>query len=182
MPANATPNKSRSYVSLLGFAAIFAGFLGISYVPYLRQRAALHAEILQQQQQITDISAQTRQVRETNAQIQLISARVKDYDRLVKPTQDLGGFLEQLSHELKAAGLADAAVQAMAPVVLGKCEQLPIQIHAVGTAGQCHDFLTRLEGLARKSSVSHVNIETDAGMTGKISMDLTLSIYYLKAQ
>jgi Tfp pilus assembly protein PilO len=180
MPVSLIPAKQRSYLSLCGFGVIGAFFLAISYLPYLHQRAVLRADIVQQNQQIAAIAAQTRQLKDGNAQIQLLGDKVKDYDRLVMTNQNLGSFLEQLSHELTAAGLPNAAVQAMAPVALGKCQQLPIQIHAVGTAAQCHDFLQRLETLPRKSSISHLNLEADAGMTGKVSMELTLSIYFLK--
>lgn len=182
MPANNPPARPHYYVSLLGFAAILVAFVALSYIPYWRQCQALNAQIVGQKDQLADMGNQARELKDTNDQVRLIREQVKDYDRLVPAAQDLGTFLGQLSHELSAAGLQDAAVQAMAPVMLGKCQQLPIQIHGTGTAAQCHDFLTRLEALPRLSSVSRLNIEADAAMGGKVALDLTLSIYNLKPQ
>jgi Tfp pilus assembly protein PilO len=182
MPADNAPSKRKSYVSIAGFAAIFLGFVGMSYIPHWRECQSLNAQILEHKDHLAQIAEQTEELKQVNEQIHLISFDVKGYDQLVPAAQDLGTFLEQLSKELSAAGLSDSSYRAMTPTLLGKCQELPIEIHAVGTAAQCHDFLTRLEGLPRKSSVSHLTMETDAAMTGKVIMELTLSIYNLKPQ
>ncbi len=182
MPANTIPTKPKSYISLGGFAVVAVVFAVVSYLPYWRQCQTLNAQIVQQKDQLADMAAQAQEVQTSHDQVLLISDQVKDFDNRVPALQNLGTFLGQLSHELTAAGLQDAAVQAMTPIALGKCEQLPIQIHGSGTSAQCHNFLTRLEALPRKSSISHLTIEADAAMTGKVSLELTLSIYNLKAQ
>ena len=105
---------------------------------------------------------------------------VNNYDRLVPGNQDLGPFLAQLSRELDVAGMADITVRALPPTVLGKCQQLPIQIKGKGTYAQFHRFLTRVESFERMSSVSKLAIEADTTMNGKVLVDLTLSIYNTK--
>jgi Tfp pilus assembly protein PilO len=182
MPADITPPKRKSYVSIAGFSAIFLGFLGMSYIPHWRECQSLNAQIMEHKEHLEQIAAQTAELKDVTEQVRLIHEQVKGYDRLVPASQDLGTFLGQLSNELSAAGLQDSAVRAMAPTLLAKCQQLPIEIHGTGTAAQCHAFLTRLEALPRKSSVSHLTLEADAAMTGKVTMELTLCIYNLKPQ
>jgi Tfp pilus assembly protein PilO len=106
---------------------------------------------------------------------------VRNHDRLLPANQDLGPFMEQLSHELDNAGMKETTVRALPPIALGKSQQLPIEIEGTCTFEQFHDFLVRLEGLPRLSSVSKLSVEADTPMTGKVTVLLQLSIYNTKA-
>ena len=180
MAANTSKRTSRRIVSLAGFGVLFLGFAALSLFPYWRQTSSLRGEINQLEQQIAQSQSQVGQLKTLQREAQMIHLEVRNYDRLVPGNQDLGPFLAQLSGELDNAGMKDITVRALPPITLGKCQQLPIEVRGVGSFSQFHDFLVRLERLPRMSAVSKMTIESDTGMTGKVTVDLTLSIYNTK--
>lgn len=176
MPADTTVTRP-NYVSIVGFGVLIVAFLGLGVWPCYRSYTVVKQDIADRKQQLADIQAQAVQLKESNNQISLLALQVKDYPRLVPENQDLGTFLEQLSRELSASGIKDASTRALPPAMLGKCQQLPIEIRGIGTAFSCYDFLARLERLPRMSSVSQLSMETDAALSGQVTMQLTVSIY-----
>ena len=121
--------------------------------------------------------ADSRRLATLTQQADLLTLQIRDYSQLVPDQNGLGSFWEQLSGELDATGVQNTTVRALAPTRLGKCQQLPIEVHGTGTFAQLHDFLIHLENLPRKSSVSRLNLASDPGLSDKVTMDLTLSIY-----
>ncbi|HVS71132.1 MAG TPA: type 4a pilus biogenesis protein PilO [Phycisphaerae bacterium] len=114
--------------------------------------------------------------------IKLIKLQVNDYDRLVSPNQDLGEFLKQLNQARDQVGLRDVTISTLALTTRNKSQELPIAIRGTGTFVQFHDFLQRLETLPRMSSVKHLSVEAaDPTMSGRVSIELTLSIYSTKS-
>ena len=177
---NKSSLMSRRWLSPVGFGIIILAFIVLGYLPYHAEAARLEREIAVRKERLDTNVQQSQQLRDLTRQRGFVSLAVKNYDRLVPATQDLGTFLEQLSQELDNTGMRDTTKRALAPTKLGKCQQLPIEMHGVGTFGQFHRFLERLESLPRMSSVSKLNIESDAAMTGTLTVDLTLSIYSTK--
>jgi Tfp pilus assembly protein PilO len=181
MPANLGKKHTRPLVTVIGFGALILGFAAFSILPFWRRMSTLDAEIGNLRQRIAETDSQVRTLKALQSQSQLIQHEVRNYDRLVPASQDLGPFLEQLSRELDNAGLKDSTKQVLPATVLGKCQQLPIEIRGTGTFAQFRQFLLRLEELPRMSSVSKLTIETaDPAMTGKVAVDLTLVIYNTK--
>ena len=168
-------------ITIAGFSAIILGFLLMGYLPYYRQCQRLEAQIAAHQGTQAEAARQSTQLKEVTRRAQLIRLAVRDYSRLVPANKDLGNFLEQLSQQLTAAGMQDTAVRALAPTALGKCEQLPIEIRGTGTYTQFREFLTHLEALPRMSSVSRLHIDSDSAGSGKLTVELTLSIYNTKS-
>lgn len=171
---------SRRWLTPLGFGLIILAFVVLGYWPYHAEAASLGRQIAARKERIETNVQESQQLRDLTRQRRFQSLSVKNYDRLVPATQDLGNFLEQLSQELDNTGMRDTQTRALAATKLGKCQQLPIEMHGVGTFAQFHHFLERLESLPRMSSVSKLNIESDAAMTGTLTVDLTLSIYSTK--
>ncbi len=180
MPAKTNKNPSRLMISLVGFVALIGAFVAFGLLPHFREVSRLEARIKDCDQQLSTAAAQSRELREHIKRKDFMCLEVRNYDRLVPGNQDLGPFLAQLSQELDNAGMKDITVRALAPTMLGKCQQLPIEIRGTGSFAQFHQFLVKLENLPRMSSVSKMMIESDAPMTGKVSVELTLSIYNTK--
>ena len=169
-----------TWITVGGFAIILAGFGLGGYLPYRLEYDRLTREIHERSADKADTAVQSGRLRDLTRQAQLIQAEVRGYDRLVPANKDLGNFLQDLSRELEASHLSDFSVRALAPTNLGKCQQLPIEVHSAGTFGQFDNFLQRLELLSRKSSVNHLSVESDAALSGNVAVDITLSIYNTK--
>jgi len=180
MKDKSAPNKQRAIVTVSGFAILLVAFAAFSLVPYLKTVSDLKSQIASINADLQKNAQQRAQLEELKPKVQLISMQVSNYDRLVPRNQDLGSFLEQLSQELDNAGLNNTTKRALPPTILGKCQQLPIEIKGTGSYAQFHRFLKRLESLDRMSSVSRLTLESDVPMNGNVTIDLTLSIYNTK--
>ena len=169
---------SRStWIAIGGFAALIGGFVVFGLVPHLMTTMRLEREIREYRAQMEQSEQQSNEVRELSNQAIHMAKEVRNYPRLVPGNKDLGLFLGQLSHELDAAGMTDTTVRNLPPTVLGKTSQLPFEIHSSGSYEQFHDFLQRVENLPRMSSISKLEVKADDGMSGKVTVDMTLSIY-----
>lgn len=177
---NSQSLMSRAWMPLAGFGLILLAFGLAGFLPYQREAARLNRSLAECRAQIALRAAEAAQLKDLMKQRQLVNLQVRDYDRLVPASQDLGTFWEALSAELETAGLRDTTRRALAPNKLGKCQQLPIEIRGTGTFAQFRQFLERLEALPRKSSISKLQIEGEAAMTGRVAAELTLSIYSTK--
>lgn len=174
MPANR--HVSPSVVTGIGFSLIMM-LLGAGYFSCWQQGRRLQAETVRCEQADAEVAHNAVRLVDLTRRTQMIEAEVRDYDRLVPDSKDLGSFLGQLSAELENAGLQNTAVRALASTLLGKCERLPIEVHGTGSFEQVHRFLERLESMPRKSSVSRLQLEADAAISGTVTLDITLSIY-----
>jgi Tfp pilus assembly protein PilO len=181
MPADPALARSRRYVILGGYGALVAAFIAVGLLPYLHGASVVNADIVASQRQIAARLEAKHQLNDVVKQVQFINMKVGNHDRLLPPVQDLGPFMEQLSHELDRAGMKEVTVRALPPITLGKSQQLPIEVSGSCTFSQFHEFLVHLEKLSRMSSVSHLSVESDTPMTGKVSVQLTLSIYNAKS-
>ena len=164
-------------ITLVGYGTLLGAFLLLGYLPYWSQSRRILAEIAQRQEAMAQSVQQTEQLKNLTCRAQLLQIEVHDYNRLVPENKDLGTFLGQLSGDLDASGMQNTAVRALTPTISGKVQQLPIEVRGTGTFQQFQNFLVRLENLPRMSSVSRLNIEADNAMTGKVTIELTLSIY-----
>lgn len=167
-------------VTIIGFAVILLVFLLAGLWPYLAELRRTQDQIQQRKLALADAALQSERLRDLTQQAKFLQLQVRDYDRLVPENKDLGTFLGQLSRELDDAGMQNTSVRALVSTTLGKVQQLPIEIRGTGTFEQFQSFLTRLENLPRLSSISRLNAESDAAMTGKVTVDITLSIYNTK--
>ncbi len=177
MRADAKNAKSGRAFIAAGYLAIVAGFAGFGLLPYLRNAAAVQARIDATQRQIAARLQAKVELEDITKKVRFINLQVGNHDRLLPAVQDLGPFMEQLSHELDNAGMKEVTVRALPPITLGKSQQLPIEVGGTCTFSQFHEFLVHLERLSRMSSVSHLSVEADTPMTGKVTVQLTLSIY-----
>jgi Tfp pilus assembly protein PilO len=181
MPDDAVIKGTSNRIVMITAAVAVAALAGFGW-PCVRDFRGARASIAQHQEELADLQSQAQQVKQTHSKVQLISLQVKNFDRLVPENKDLGGFLEAVSKQLSAAGIKDASTRALPATLVGKCAALPIEIRGSGTASQCFDFLQRLENLPRMCSVGRLNLQADAGMTGILSMELTVSIYSASEQ
>jgi Tfp pilus assembly protein PilO len=181
MPANAAMARGRKLFVMSGYLVLVAGFVAIGLIPHLRKASAVEAGIENEQREISSRLSAKRELDEITQKVQLINMQVGNHDRLLPVNQDLGPFMEDLSKELDSAGMKDSStVRALPSMTLGKSQQLPIEVTGTCTFSQFHDFLVRIEHLPRLSSVSHLSVEADTPMTGKVAVQLTLSIYNTK--
>jgi Tfp pilus assembly protein PilO len=181
MPADPALARTRRLFVLGGYGTIFTAFLAVGLIPYLHSSAAVKADIAASQRQIAARLDAQRQLADVTKEVQFINMQVGNHDRLLPAVQDLGPFMEQLSHELDRAGMKEVTVRALQPITLGKSQQLPIEVGGTCTFAQFHEFLVHLEKLSRMSSVSHLSVDADTPMTGKVTVQLTLSIYNARA-
>lgn len=163
--------------TLVGYGAIGGGFILFGLLPCWQEASALRRVIAERRAAQVQALADSRRLATLTQRADLLHLEIRDFAQLVPDQNGLGSFWEQLSHELDATGVQNTTVRALAPTRLGKCQQLPIEVHGTGTFAQLHDFLTHLECLPRKSSVSRLNLDSDPAMTDKVTIDLTLSIY-----
>lgn len=164
-------------LTLLGLLVIVGGFVTFGLLPSWYQEHQLQQRITAKRAALEQRLADSRKLTELDQRIKFLSLEVRDYSRLVPDKNNLGNFLESLSHELTQAGVQNTAVQALGPTRLGRCQQLPIQVHGTGTFPAIRNFLIRMESLDRKSSVSKLILENDPTMNGQVTLDMTLSIY-----
>ncbi|HVX84587.1 MAG TPA: type 4a pilus biogenesis protein PilO [Phycisphaerae bacterium] len=164
-----------AYAAIVGtFGVLIGGALVHGHVVE-KSIGATEAQIAQRQQTQVALTG-------LDQKIKLIKLQVNDYDRLVSPNQDLGEFLKQLNQARDQVGLRDVTISTLALTTRNKSQELPIAIRGTGTFAQFHDFLQRLETLPRMSSVKHLLVEAaDPSMSGKVSIELTLSIYSTKS-
>ena len=127
-------------------------------------------------------AAATAQLEQVRGQVHFIALQVGNHDRILPDTQNVGEFMEKLSNERDAAGMKDGSVHSLPQVSRTEpgCQQLPIEISGTCTFSQFHDFLVRLEGMQRMSSVSKLAIDADTSMSGSVNVSLQLSIYNTK--
>ncbi len=174
-----TPAK-RSLLLGAGYATITLVF-GTMIALALFRGATIRSAIAQSNATIAQRVATNHTLQDLDQRITLIQLKTNDYDRLVSPTQDLGQFLDQLNKARQDLNLRDLTISTLSLTSRRKSEELPIAIRGTGTFAQFHDFLQRLETLPRMSSVKHLAVEAaDPALTGKVSIELTLSIYSSK--
>ena len=175
--AHGSSLMSRRWVAPVGMLVILGGYLGMSGVPYWRDLSRLRAQTAEYRLRIEENARESEELRDLTKQLQVVKREVEKYDRFVPPTQDKSAFSDALSNALQESGLKDANRAMLAPTKLGRCVALPIELHMTCSAEQFMMFLQKLEGLKRRSSVSKLNIEADARISGQIAADMTLSIY-----
>lgn len=181
MPVDHAGEYNRRMFIVGGYIAIVAGFAAFGVLPYLRGAAVIQTKIQASEREINSRMEASRQLQDITKKVQFINLQVGNHDRLLPTAQDLGPFMEQLSHQLDNAGMKEITVRALPPITLGKSQQLPIEVSGTCTFAQFHEFLVHLEHLSRMSSVSHLSVEADTPMTGKVAVQLTLSIYNAKS-
>ena len=182
MPNSPATARSRRWLILGGYAALAATTLLVCLLHYSGVAAA-RAAVDRYQGEIEHRLQTKKSLVDANTQIQNIEFQVRNFPRLVPEDQDLGSFLEQLSSELSLAGMKDVDIKNQAAITMGRCQKLPIQLHASGTFAQFHQFLEKVEHFDRLCSVGHITIETaDPEMDGRVKVDLTLFIYSSKPE
>ena len=179
MANKARPN-SRSYLVGGAYAALVLGFLVAGVVPFVTGMSSAKADIRSFQADIDQRRARAQELQDVKKRVALTELETRDFDRLVPPNQDLGLFLSQLYEQLGAAGMKDITARNLAPTPLVRCQQLPVEVRGKGTYAQFHDFLVRLEGLQRLSSVNRLSLTSDTDMNGNVEIQLTLCIYSAK--
>ncbi len=178
---SAKKKSRRGLILGLAYSIILGGF-GVVIGGSLLHAAGVRKEITATELKIGE-RQQTAAVAEMlDQKIKLVKLEVNDYDRLVSPNQDLGEFLKQLNQARDEVGLRDVTISTLSVTTRSKSQELPIAIRGTGSFAQFHEFLQRLETLPRMSTVKHLAVEaTDPALTGKVSIELTLSIYSTKA-
>jgi Tfp pilus assembly protein PilO len=172
--------RSKSYLVGGAYAALVLGFLLAGATPFAAGMASARSDIRNFQREIDERLARAQELQDVTKRVALSELETRDFDRLVPPNQDLGLFLTQLYEQLGAAGLRNISARNLAPTPLGRSQKLPIEVKGKGTYAQFHDFLLRLEGLPRLSSVGKLSIEADTDMSGNVEVQLTLYIYSAK--
>jgi len=178
MNNNPTWNANRITMAGLTLLGLLAA---ASLAPYWFSWRKLTTAIRETQEKIELTEQKTQELLRVERRSRLIRNEVKDYDKLVPDSQDLGPFLGQLTQEMQRAGMTDTAVRALAPIPRGKCDQLPIELHGAGSYPDFKNFLTRLEELERKSNVNHVMIDGDPAMDGRVTVEVSLAIFNTRA-
>jgi Tfp pilus assembly protein PilO len=177
---NTKKKSTRGMVLGTCYTAIVATF-GVIIGGSVVRAAAIRREIAGTEQKIAQRQQTSASAAGLDQKIKLIKLQVNDYDRLVSPNQDLGEFLKQLNRAKDDVGMRDLTISTLSVTTRSKSQELPIAIRGTGTFAQFHDFLLRLETLPRMSSVKHLAVEAaDPALTGKVSIELTLSIYSTK--
>ena len=182
MPANSAATRYRRMFIGAGYGGIAVAFVVLCVIPYVHSVSTIRAGIAQQQREIESRKAAHQQLEQVSGQVHFISLQVENHDRLLPETQNVGEFMEKLSNERDAAGMKDGSVHSLPLISLTRCQQLPIEISGTCTFAQFHDFLVRLEGMQRMSSVSKLSIDADTAMSGSVNVSLQLSIYNAKSQ
>ncbi|MGN6371111.1 MAG: type 4a pilus biogenesis protein PilO [Phycisphaerae bacterium] len=180
MPANSAATRYRRMMICGGYGAIAVAFVLLCAVPYVRNVTRIRAQIVQEQREIDSRKAARQQLEQVRGQVHFIGLQVANHDRLLPETQNVGEFMEKLSNERDAAGMKDGSVHSLPVISLQRCQQLPIEISGTCTFSQFHDFLVRLEGMERMSSVSKLSVDADTAMSGAVNVSLQLSIYNTK--
>jgi Tfp pilus assembly protein PilO len=178
--ANKSRPSSRSYLVGGAYAVLVIGFLSAGVLPFVTGMASAKADIRGFQADIDQRLARARELQDVKKAVALTELETRDFDRLVPPNQDLGLFLSQLYQQLDAAGMKEITARNLAPTPLVRCQQLPVEVRGKGTYAQFHDFLVRLEGLQRLSSVNRISLTSDTDMNGNVEIQLTLCIYSAK--
>ena len=182
MPANSAATRYRRMFIGTGYGAIAGAFVLLCVIPYVHSVSKIRAGIAQEQREIESRKVAQQQLEQVRGQVHFIGLQVGNHDRLLPETQNVGEFMEKLSNERDAAGMKDGSVHSLPKISLSRCEQLPIEISGTCTFSQFHDFLVRLEGLQRISSVSKLSIDADTALSGSVNVSLQLSIYNTKPQ
>ena len=179
MAHNPNP-RSRSYLVVGAYGALALGFVLAGVVPFVNGMVSARADIRNYQAEIDQRRAHARELQDVTKRVALIELETRDFDRLVPPNQDLGPFLTQLYEQLDASGMKDITARNLVPTPLGLSQRLPIEVRGKCTYAQFHDFLVRLEGLPRLSSVGRLNVKAETDMSGNVEVELTLFIYSAK--
>ncbi|HVT82212.1 MAG TPA: type 4a pilus biogenesis protein PilO [Phycisphaerae bacterium] len=175
-----TPSTHRFFLAG-GYSVLAAGFLLAGVIPYLRGVKAARAAMAENQAAIDSRIAKSQELRNLRAQVNEIKVETQDFARLVPPNQDFGTFLESVANLLSQAGMRDVSYHNSSVTSLGRSERLPIEIRGRCTFAQFHEFLTKLEGLNRLSSVGKLSVEAMSEMNGEVEVQLTLYIYNAKS-
>lgn len=180
MRAESPITRSRRIFIVSGYVVLAVAFMLLGIMPYVRGMSAVQTQIGTAQRDIDSRLSARKTLDQVEKQLRLIRLQVRDFDRLLPDSQNVGDFMEKLSHERDDAGMKDSTVHSLPVITLNRCQQRPIEITGTCTYSQFDEFLKRLEKLDRKSSVSHLSVEADTAMTGKVNVSLQLSIYNTK--
>ena len=181
MPANSAATRYRRMFIVSGYGIIAGAFVLLCVLPYVHQVASIRAAITKQQGEIEARRAAQRQLEDVSSQARFIELQVGNHDRLLPESQNVGDFMEALSHERDKSGMKDGSVHSLPVISLTRCQQLPIEISGTCTFSQFRDFLVRLEGMQRMSSVSKLSIDSDTAISGAVNVSVQLSIYNTKS-
>jgi hypothetical protein len=172
--------RSKGYLIGCGYGALVLGFVLAGVVPFLMGMSRARKDLGAFAQEIGARQARAGELQKVKGEVALLELETRDFDRLVPRNQDLGTFLTQLYEQLGASGMKDVSVRNLAPTPLARSQKLPIEVKGKGTYAQVQDFLVRLEGQRRLSSVGKLPIDADGDMTGGVQVQVTLYIYSAK--
>lgn len=169
------PTKHKILLFLLASFVTVAIFFAIILAPQQAKVAALQAQLVAQQQQVQVIESYALAHPDAGRYANELNQRIAQVNRLLPGQADISGFLIQLEQLAKASNVQIAQIQP-APLVNKKgYHEVPIAMAVKGTYFQMLDFIQRLEGAERFSSVSALALQV--GKDGNLEGKITVHIY-----
>jgi type IV pilus assembly protein PilO len=163
-------------VSVLGLLA-FVFFIfwpsRTEHAQLLQTEAQVQMQIQKNEDAARDLSGIKRDVVKLR---NLITTR-----RQLPRTQDLPGFLRDVTGLSQTAGLRQFVYEPQQQRRLALCNELPIALRFGGTFPEIAAFIRHTEALPRLTRTRRMSIKSKDTRTGMVDVEMTLNIYFADA-
>ena len=171
--------ESMVMVAILA-AAVAASVLGV-YLPQSRAMAGV-------EQQISDRRGMLQANAEKAAAVPQIARRVRDlmgrynnFDRRLPRSQELGGFLKEISKIQSESNLSGGRMDTQNPVTGQLYNTMPITMRQTGSYLALAEFLRQINQMARLTRVQRMMIQASRdGDPARLDIELVMNIYFTK--
>ena len=170
-------DKTQISIYMVGLLLI-ADFVWFGILP---SRERLHVLEQSRSQQMDIIKrANELRVQLPGLRRQLIEyqGRIPDVNTKVPTHKSIGSFLESMSTLMTRHGLTEQIVVPGIEQTGLVAKQLPITVQCSGRLEQLFSFYRDLESAQRLIGIDQIQLENDPNISGQVSMNTQLTIYY----
>lgn len=168
------PTKHKVLLFLLASLMTVAVFFAIVLAPQQARVAALQSQLVAQQQQVQTLESYALAHPDAGKYAEELNQRIAQVNHLLPGQADISGFLIQLEQLAKASNVKIAQLQPSPPVNKKGFYEVPVAMAVKGTYFQLLDFIQRLEGAERFSSISTMTLQAgkDSSLEGKVTVHI----------
>ncbi len=153
------------------------------YLPQSRQLKRIRTQIVTQERALKADSELASIVPALLQQIEAMSRRYSDFDRLLPKRQELGGFLREISNHLAEEQLSGQLIEPGSPTSQELFHTLPIIMRFKGSYLSVASFLRRLDGMERLTRVQKLQVTRGATSNSpdELEVELQINIYFTES-
>ncbi len=170
-------DKTQISIYMVGMLLI-ADFVWFGVLPSRGRLNTLRQSKAQQMEIVKRANELRAQLPGLRRQLNEYQGHIADVNVKVPTRKSVGSFLEAMSALMTRHGLTDQMVVPGTEQVGLVARELPITVQCFGRLEQLFSFYRDLEGAQRLIGIDQIQLENDPNVSGQVSMNTQLVIYY----